>query len=44
MNTDSAIAYIKTEDPSKDVKTRPDPSNYKLDRPLSEGKMKKLLD
>ena len=38
MDTDSVIAYIKTEgiyvDIAKDVEARFDTSNYKLDGPL----------
>ena len=45
MDTDSFIVYIKTDDIykdiEKDVETRFDNSNYKLDRPLPEGKIKK---
>ena len=45
IDTDSFIAYIKTddiyEDIAKDVETRFDTSNYELDRPLSKGKNKK---
>ena len=42
MDTDSFIVYIKTEDTyrdnAKDVETRFDTSNYKLEGPLSKGK------
>ena len=42
MNTDSFIAYIKTDDIYKDivehVETRFDTSNYELDRPLPKEK------
>ena len=34
MNTGSFIVYIKTGDVAKDIETRFDASNYKLDRPL----------
>ena len=48
MDRDSFIIYIKTEDIYKDiaeiVETRFDTSNYKLDRPLSKGKYKKLIE
>ena len=39
MDTDSFIAYIKTEDiyMAKDVETRLYTSNYELDRPLSKA-------
>ena len=47
MDTNSFIDYIKTEgiylDIPKDVETRSDTSNYKLDRPLSKGKNKKVI-
>ena len=47
MDTNSFIVYIKTEgiyvDIPKDVETRSDTSNYKLDRPLSKGKNKKVI-
>ena len=43
---DSFIVYIKTEDIyayiGKDVETRFDTSNYKLDRLLPKGKIKKV--
>ena len=42
MDTDSLIVYIKTEDIyvviGKDVETRFDISNYKLETPLPRGK------
>ena len=42
MNTDSLIAYIKTEDIysdiAKDVETTSDTSNFELDRPLPKRK------
>ena len=45
MDTGSFIVYIKTEDIfidiQKDVETRFDASNYKLDRPLPKGKNEK---
>ena len=48
MDTYSFIVYVKTEriyvDIAKDVETRSDTSNYKLDRPLTKEKNKKLLD
>ena len=43
MDTDSFIVYIKTEDIEKDVETRFDTSNYKLDRPLLKEKNKFLV-
>ena len=46
MNTDSFIIHIKTDDIYKDiaedVETRFETSNYELDRPLPEGKDKKV--
>ena len=48
MDRDSFIIYIKTEDIYKDiaeiVETRFDTSNYELDRPLSKGKYKKVIE
>ena len=48
MGTDSFTVYIKTEgiyiDVVKDVETRFDTSNYKLDRPLPKGKNYNVLD
>ena len=48
MDTDNFIVYIKTEDIysdiAKDVETRLDTSNYKLDRPLPIRKNKKQLN
>ena len=45
MDTDSFIVYRKTDDIYKDiardVETRFNTSNYKLDRPLSKGENKK---
>ena len=45
MATNSFIVYIKTDDiykdVAKDVETRFDTSNYKLERPLPKGKNKK---
>ena len=42
MDTDSVIAYIKTDDIyrdiTEDVEARLDTSNYELDRPLTKGK------
>ena len=47
MDTDSFIAYVKTDDLykdiAKDVETRFDTSNFKIDRPLSRGKNKKVI-
>ena len=47
MDTDSFIAYIKTndiyKDIAKDVETRFDTSNYELERPLPKGKYKKVI-
>ena len=47
LDTDSIIAYIKTDDIYKDIvedfETRFDTSNYKLDRPLPKGKSKKVI-
>ena len=47
LNTDSFIAYIKTEhinvSSSKYVETRLDTSNYELDRQLPKGKNKKVI-
>ena len=52
MDTDSFIAYIKTDviykDIAEDVETRFDTSNYELgcnsiDRPLPKGKNKKII-
>ena len=46
MDTDSFIAYLKTDDIYKDiaedVESRFDTSNYELDRPLTKGKNKKV--
>ena len=48
MDRDSFIIYIKTEDIYKDiseiVETRFHTSNYELDRPLSKGKYKKVIE
>ena len=48
MDTDNFIVYIKMEniysDIAKDVETRLDTSNYKLDRPLPIRKNKKQLN
>ena len=45
MDTDSFIVYIETdniyENIAEDVETRFDTSNYELDRPLPNGKIKK---
>ena len=47
MDTGSFIVYIKTDGTYKhiaeDVETRFDTSNYKLDKPLSKGKNKKVI-
>ena len=47
MDTDSFIVYIKTNDLYKDItedfETRFDNSDYKLDRPLSKRKEKKVI-
>ena len=48
MDTDSFIAYIKTDDISnkdivEDVETRFDTSNYELERPLPKGENKKII-
>ena len=47
MDTDSFMAYIKTEDIYvdivKDVETRFDISNYELDKLLPTGKNKKVI-
>ena len=46
MDTDSFIVYIKTDefykDIAEDVQTRFDTSSYELDRPLPNGRNKKL--
>ena len=46
MDTDSFVAYIKTDDIYKDiaedVETRFDTSNYELNRPIPKGKNKKV--
>ena len=45
MDTESFIVYMKTKNIYKDdrenVETRFDTSNYELDRPFPEGKIKK---
>ena len=48
MDTDSFIVYLKAEGfyvniSIKDVESRFDTSNYKLDRPLPKGKNKKVI-
>ena len=47
MDTDSFIMHIKTEDFYKDiandVEKRFDTSNYKVNRPLTTGKDKKVI-
>ena len=46
MDTDSFVAYIKTDDIYKDiaedVETRFDTSNYELNRPIPKGENKKV--
>ena len=48
MNMHSFIVYIKTDNIYKaiaeDAETRFDTSNYELDRPLPNGKNKKLIE
>ena len=48
MDTDRFIVYIKTEDIyvkiGKDVETRFDTSNYRLERPFIKGEIKKSWD
>ena len=48
MDTDSFIAYIKTDDinkdTAKDAESRFDTLNYELDRPLPKGKNKKVIE
>ena len=48
MDTDSFIVYIKTDDIYKDiaedVETKFNTSNYELDRPLTKGKSKKVIE
>ena len=48
MNTDKFIVYIKTDDDYKDiaeyVKGRFDTTNYELERSLSKGKNKKVIE
>ena len=45
MDTDSFVVYIKTDyiykNIAEDIGTRFDTSNYKLERPLPKGKLKK---
>ena len=45
MNTDSFIIHAKTHDIYKDiaedVETGFDTSNYEIDKPIAQGKMKK---
>ena len=47
MDTNNFVVHIKTDDIYKDiaedVETRFDTSNYKLERPFSKGKNKKLI-
>ena len=47
MDTDSFVMYIKTEetygDIAKDVDARFDTSNYKLEKPLPNGKNKNVI-
>ena len=48
MDKDSLIVHIKTDDIYKDIAedfgTRFDPSNFQIDRPLPEGKNKKVIE
>ena len=48
MDTDSFLAYIKTEDivkdVVKDVEARSDSSNVELERPLPKVKNKKVIE
>ena len=48
MDTNNFIVHIKTDDIYKDiaedVETRFDTLNYELDRPLPQGKNKKVID
>ena len=48
MDTKSFIVHVKRNDIYKDiaedVETRFDTSNFELDRPLSKGRNKKVLD
>ena len=48
MNTDKFIVYIKTDDDYKDiseyVKRRFDTPNYELEKSLSKGKNKKVIE
>ena len=47
VQADSFKTHVKTDGTYKDiedVETRFDNSNYKLDRPLSKGKNKKVID
>ena len=47
VQADSFKTHVKTDDTYKDiedVETRFDNSNYKLDRPLSKGKNKKVIE
>ena len=48
MDTDSFIVHLKTDDIYKDiaeyVETRFDTSNFEIDRLLSEGKNKKVIE
>ena len=47
MDTDSFIVHLKADDIckdiAKDIKTRFDTSNFEIDRPLLEGKNKKVI-
>ena len=43
MDTDSFIVYIETDDIYKDIETKFNASNYELERPLPEGKSKKVI-
>ena len=46
-DTDIFTVHVKTwnvyKDTAEDVETRFDPSNFELDRPLPEGKNKKVI-
>ena len=48
IDTDTVTVYRKTEDfytgIAQDVETSFDTSNYKLDRPLSKGKNKNVIE
>ena len=48
MDTDSFIVYIKTDDIYKDIgediESRSDTWNHEIDRPLTKGKIKKVIE